>query len=79
MFNCCLRCNCRNVIRAVETDNIPLLINLIKDVKNVPSVTEPWSTDATNINPLEIIFKNGKKDMLEKVLKIAIKNLAKTE
>ena len=67
------------MVRAVENNNIPLLIKLIKDVKNVPSITEPWSTDATNINLLEIIFKNHKKDMLEKILKLAIKNLAKTD
>jgi hypothetical protein len=67
------------VIRAVETDNIPLLLKVIQDIKNVPSITEPWSIDSTQINPFEIIFQNGKKDMLEKILKVPIKDLANSE
>ena len=42
-FNCCLKCNARNVIRAVFTRNKFLLRKVMYDHKNIPSLDFPWS------------------------------------
>lgn len=42
-FNCCLKCNARNVMRAILTKNKFLLRRVMHDHKNIPSLDMPWS------------------------------------
>jgi len=38
IYRCCVRCNCRNIIRAVETDNIRLLRASLYAKETIPEV-----------------------------------------
>ena len=42
-YNCCKMCNLRNLHRAVENDDAPLLKQLVMDTKNIAVVIAGWS------------------------------------
>ena len=62
--SCCLRCNNRNLIRAVETENVALLKKLVYDLKRIPSLASPWANEMQEI-PLEIAMRKGNSQMIE--------------
>lgn len=71
MLKCCIRCNARNVIRAVQTNNMRLLKACISDKKNFANILfAPWSVDAKTINPVELIFRTDNLAMLEAIFKL---------
>jgi hypothetical protein len=63
--NCCTRCNSRNVIRAILTNNQRLLKACINAKDTIPSLTSNWSMDAPNFNPMELMLSSGNVDMLK--------------
>jgi len=69
IFTCCLRCNNRNVIRAIENDDVNLLRALILDQKNIPSFTDTWSVDSNHLQPLRMILEKKNMDLLETLFK----------
>ena len=69
IYNCCVRCNTRNLIRAVETKNYGLFKTLVYDLKNIPSLFQPWSDD-TDLIPFNMILDQGDSKMLEILLDI---------
>jgi len=69
IYNCCVRCNTRNLIRAVETKNYELFKLLVYDQKNIPSLFQNWSED-THLNPFNVILDQGDTKMLEILLDI---------
>ena len=73
MLKCCIRCNARNVIRAVQTNNMRLLKACINDKKNFANILfAPWSVDAKTINPVELMFRTDNLAMLEAVFKVTV-------
>lgn len=71
MLKCCVRCNSRNAVRAVQTNNLRLLKACIADRKNVANVIfAPWSVDATRLYPVRMIFELNNLAMLEAVFKL---------
>ena len=76
IYNCCVRCNTRNLIRAVETKNYGLFKSLVYDLKNIPSLFEPWSDD-TNVLPFSLIMEKGDTKMME--IFVDIQGLKKSE
>jgi len=49
IYTCCLRCNNRNVIRAIENENLPLFRTLVYDQTNIPSLTDSWSAESSHL------------------------------
>jgi len=76
IYNCCVRCNTRNLIRAVETKNYGLFKSLVYDLKNIPTLFQPWSDD-TNVVPFSLILEKGDTKMME--IMLDIKGLMKSE
>lgn len=70
IHKCCVRCNCRNLVRAVETNNIKLLKNCLNAKDQIPSCTMAWSEDAPLLTPLGMIFKKQSVEMLEAFFKV---------
>lgn len=64
---CCIRCNNRNVMRAVLTGNKKLLVNCIHDTKGISNLNQAWGPDDAT-TPLNVIIKDNKLDLLEEVL-----------
>ena len=54
---CCIVCNCRNVVRACETNNVRLMAQCLKAKDTIPEMCLQWSVDSHTLNPLEIILK----------------------
>ena len=71
-----MRCNTRNLIRAVETKNYGLFKSLVYDLKNIPTLFQPWSDD-TNVVPFSLILEKGDTKMIE--IMLDIKGLTKSE
>jgi len=55
IYDCCLRCNNRNVIRAIETNNIRLFRSVVYDKKNISCLTDAWSVDSQHLEPMKLI------------------------
>ncbi len=49
---CCLKCNCRNLVRAVETNNHQLFEACLKAKETIPEDNRPWSDDTPSMTPL---------------------------
>lgn len=56
--NCCTRCNNRNVVRAVLTNNLSLLKKCMNAKETVPSLTSQWAIDTPFLNPVDLIIKS---------------------
>lgn len=76
IFTCCLRCNNRNVIRAIENNNLRLFRTLVYDQQNIPSLTDKWSAETENLEPLRMILDRKNTEMLEVLFKIPQRNAA---
>ncbi len=76
IFTCCLRCNNRNVIRAIENNNLRLFRTLVYDQQNIPSLTDTWSAETVYLQPLKMILDKKNKEMLEVLFKIPQRNAA---
>jgi hypothetical protein len=76
IYTCCLRCNNRNVIRAIENDNLRLFRSLVYDQENIPSLTDKWSAETPNLVPLRMILEKKNTEMLEVLFKIPQRNAA---
>ena len=70
IYTCCLRCNNRNLIRAIENENLRLFRTLVYDQKNIPSLIDSWSAESTHLTPLRMILEKKNTDMLEVLFKI---------
>ena len=70
-----MRCNTRNLIRAIETKNYGLFKSLVYDLKNIPSLCQPWSEN-TNVLPFSLIMETGDTKMME--ILVDIKGLKKS-
>jgi len=68
--NCCTRCNNRNVVRAVLTNNLSLLKKCMNAKETVPSLTSQWAIDTPFLNPVDLIIKSQNQEMLKTVLTI---------
>lgn len=62
-FKCCLKCNARNVMRAILTNNKFLLRRVMHDHKHIPSLDLPWSTQCP-MRPLQIIANQSNIEMM---------------
>ena len=60
-YNCCKVCNLRNLHRAVDNDDAPLLKQLVMDTKNICNVIEGWSVG----NKKPVLAKIADKSSLE--------------
>lgn len=54
---CCIICNCRNMVRAVEVDNSKLVHQCIDAKDKIPDLCQPWGPECARLNPLEMILK----------------------
>jgi hypothetical protein len=54
----------RNLIRAVETKNYGLFKSLVYDLKNIPSLCQPWS-ESSDVRPFNLIMEMGDTKMME--------------
>jgi len=68
--NCCTRCNNRNVVRAVLTNNLTLLKTCMNANESVPSLTSQWAIDTPLLNPVDLIIKSQNQEMLKTLLTI---------
>lgn len=76
VYKCCVRCNCRNLIRAVETNNIKLLKNCLAAKDKIPELCQAWSSDAPRLTALELILKKQSVEMFEVFFKVPVKATA---
>jgi hypothetical protein len=75
VFTCCLRCNNRNVFRAIENANVDLFRTLVHDQQNIPSLVDKWSIDSDNSTPLNMILETKNTDLLEVLFKLPANQL----
>lgn len=68
--NCCTRCNSRNVVRAVLTNNLTLLKTCMNAKESVPSLTSQWAIDTPLLNPVDLIIKSQNQELLKTLLTI---------
>lgn len=66
-FDCCIRCNNKNVIRAAETNNKKLLKKCIHETKKISSLTAFWGCENT-VTALNLIIRKNQHEMLEILL-----------
>ena len=59
------RNNTRNVIRAINTDNIALLRQCKKDTQKVFSLNRPWAEDADGLSPIQLVALKQSKALLQ--------------
>ena len=72
-LQCCTRCNSRNVVRAVNTNNLRLLKQALSDKKNIANVLAPWSIECQHLNIISMIVERENIPMLEALLKLNVK------
>ena len=70
IYKCCLRCNSRNVYRAIETKNPELLTKLMLDCTNIPSLNLGWSSDSIIRKVWPMIVKSGDAALIEAYLAV---------
>lgn len=66
-LDCCTRCNSKNMIRAVLTDNKELLKKCIAAKKKISSLIPYWSSEV-KMTTLEYMCLNNNEEMLEILL-----------
>ena len=69
IFNCCISCNARNVIRAVETNNADLFKKLILDKDHIHSLQTSWGPESKG-TAMDHIMATGNKTLLELLCKV---------
>jgi len=72
-FNCCLKCNARNVMRAVLTRNKFLLRRVMHDHHNIPSLDLPWSTQCP-LRPMQVIAKTADLELMNEFCNTAVES-----
>ena len=60
--DCCLECNQKNLIRAINTDDKILFNKCLKSIDKISSINDPIGI-AGGLTPLEYIVKNKNKNL----------------
>ena len=66
-FDCCVRCNNKNVIRAVNINNEKLLKKCIEEKKKISNLVAYWNPEA-KYTALDLMIKNNRHNMFEIML-----------
>ena len=64
---CCIRCNNRNVHRAVLTDNGELLKKCVHDIKSISNLNDNWGP-IMKVTPFEMLLEKGDAHLLDILL-----------